>query len=102
MTEININMLDKKKSNETSEKISLKKEIKETIKQNMETTPIHGLPFIVNSKSWYMKLFWILFFVGFAAFGSWLIIKAFSDYLEYPVVSEVKENIESHPEFPAV
>ena len=83
-------------------KVSVKAQMKETFVQNMETTPIHGLPNIVRTKYWYMRLFWILFFSVFAGFGTWLIIKAIMDYCEYPVVSSVAENVEQQPDFPSV
>ena len=104
MTEINLNSFNynANKLEEAEQKYSCRNEIKQAFNNAMETTPIHGLPFIVRSKSWYMKLFWILFFTTFAAFGTWLIIKALSDYFEYPVVSEIEEKIERQPEFPAV
>ena len=80
----------------------VKKELKEKLYEHMETTPIHGIPNIVRSKFWYMKLFWILFFTLFACFGAWLIAKALFDFFEYPVVTEIERVIESQPEFPAV
>jgi len=80
----------------------IKQEVKTTLKEFLTTTPIHGLPHIMNTKSWYMKTFWIIFTAGLFGFGIWLVVKAFSDYLEYPVVSEVEENVETQMEFPAV
>ena len=80
----------------------MKKQVKNVFKDFMETTPIHGLPNIVRAKSWYQKIFWIFFVFVLLGFGTWLVTKAFLDFFDYPVVSEVQENIEIQPQFPAV
>ena len=80
----------------------LKQEIKVIFKDFLETTPIHALPFIARSKSWFMRIFWIFFFCALFGFGVYLVVKALMDYYDYPVVSEVQENIERQPEFPAI
>ena len=83
-------------------KVLIKKQLKTKLFESMRATPIHGIPFMVDSKTWYMKLFWILFFSAFAGFGTWLIIKAILDYFEYPVVTVINKKFELSPEFPAV
>ena len=84
------------------ENVPFKHEVKKTFTEFMTTTPIHGLPQLMNTKTWYMKIFWIIFIGALFGFGIWLVVKAITDYLEHPVVSEVQENIETQMEFPAV
>ena len=73
-------------------KVLIKKQLKNELLENMRKTQIHGIPFMVDSKTWYMKVFWIFFFTVFAAFATWLIIKAILDYFEHPVVTVINSN----------
>ena len=80
----------------------LKLKIKEKVFEHLSTTHLHGLPHIVRSKYWFMKIFWILFFLLMLGLSLWFIVLAYHNYYTYPVITSINKNVEQHTGFPAV
>ena len=92
-----------RKLSEKKEKIKqIKIRLKEKFLEHLSTTHLHGLPHIVRTKYWYMKLFWLVFFLLMLGISLWLIVLAYQSYFAYPVITSIKKYVDKEPDFPAV
>ena len=90
------------KAKNKAKKEQLKLKLKEKVLEHLSTTHIHGLPHVVRSKYWYMKVLWVLMFILLIIISSWLTSQVFTTYYGWPVVSSIILYIEQEQMFPAV
>ena len=76
---------------------------KKEIYSLLETTTAHALPNIVRSESYFIKLVWLLLFLGFFSYSIYSLIIMVSDFLEYNVLIkyELRQQFDDL-EFPTV
>ena len=98
----NVTEEERLKNENKEKKNQLKMKLKEKVFEHLSTTHLHGLPHIVRSKYWYMKVIWVLMFCAFIIISSWLTSQAYTSYFAWPVVSSVSLYVEQQQLFPAV
>jgi len=93
---------DKKKAAHKEKIKQLKIRLKEKVFEHLSTTHLHGLPHIVRSKYWYMKVFWIFWILLMFSISLWLIVLAYQSYFAYPVLTSIKKYVDMEQNFPTV
>jgi hypothetical protein len=83
-------------------KKQLKIRLKEKVFEHLTTTHLHGLPHVIRSKYWFMKVLWVLFFLLFIGISAWLTSIIYTAYYSWPVISSVSVYVEQDQKFPAV
>ncbi len=62
----------------------------------------HGIPKIVGSKMWPLKIIWTVCFLTSCGFCGFLLYRSVNDYLAYDVVTTIKKIRETPTIFPTV
>ena len=70
--------------------------------ESASNSTAYGLPNLVKCKRLFQKLMWLFFMILSTSASFWYIISAFSDYLDYGVVTVVKNAYEHPIQFPTV
>ena len=83
-------------------KKSLNKKLKSIILKKIETTSIHGVPQIVNTKYLFIKVIWLVFFTISCGVCAYYIINNVQQYLNYEITSKIEYLAEANVLFPAV
>jgi hypothetical protein len=83
-------------------KKQLKIRLKEKVFEHLSTTHLHGLPHVIRSKYWFVKVFWVMWFCFFIVMASYLASQVYTTYYSWPVVSSVSKYVEQEQTFPAV
>lgn len=78
------------------------KEIKQTLKELMSDSSVHGLPRIVRSKSCVAKLIWTLFLLGFTSYCALMVQKSILSYLHYDTVMRINNFVKIPADFPVI
>jgi len=68
----------------------------------VDHTTLHGITYIYDSSSLFVKLIWTVVFCGFFAFACWLLSKSFDTFLNYETDTSVSRLKVSEITFPAV
>jgi hypothetical protein len=76
--------------------------ITKTIKEKFENSSIHAIPNIVRNKYLILKLSWVISFVLSTVICSFSIIKTISEYLNFPVITNILELNENPILFPII
>jgi hypothetical protein len=74
---------------------------KECITAGQNTTA-HGIPSILRNEKLALKIIWIILFLTSSAYCLHLVIQSALNYLEYPVVTQIKTVTEIPSKFPMV
>jgi hypothetical protein len=77
-------------------------EIKNTIKETLKSSSIHGVPNITKAKFMSLKVMWLICLLGSSGYCSYIIYQSVSDYLKYGVVSFTRIEVVSQLNFPIV
>ena len=83
-------------------KASLSQRLKFLIIAWFESVSIHGLGNLVRSRHLVVKAIWFLFILASTAYCSYAIFENISDYLLYPVITQIDSKNEIPIQFPAV
>lgn len=76
--------------------------IRNAARRTLENSTAHGLPNIVSSEAWHLKLVWLLFSLLSTAGCGYLIFISIQAYLNYDVVSQIRINRQVPMQFPSV
>ena len=59
-------------------------------KKTMESTTVHGLPRIISTELYTLKIIWIASLIASLAFCMFFVISSVFEYFEYKVVTDIK------------
>lgn len=62
---------------------------------------VHGVSRIISDRPIYLRLLWLLAFLGLFGFGFYQVSSIFSTFLQYPTKTDVKVKFDALP-FPAI
>lgn len=82
------------------EKINLKPEILEELKKASLSTTGHGLPRIIESKSYFLKITWLIFTLVSIGLCAFMVIKSVNQYLNFEVNTKISVKKRSSNAFP--
>ena len=85
-----------------SNDLKLRNEIKESIKSTLEGSSIHALPNIVRNKHIFLKIFWFVCFLASSGGLGYFMSLTISDYLTWPVITNIEINHVQQLTFPIV
>ena len=68
----------------------------------LSDTSIHGIPRLINSKSFKGQIYWLLFIVVSITGSIWYIILNVQNYLEYPFITNVNYVKQIRLQFPTI
>jgi len=83
-------------------KIIKSKELRIAFQRWVDHSTLHGITYIYDSSSLFVKFIWTIVFCGFFAFACWLLSKSFATFLNYEVDTSVSRLKVSEITFPAV
>jgi len=83
-------------------RIKKTKELRKAFQRWVGHTTLHGITFIYDSSTLFVKFIWTVVFCGFFAFACWLLSKSFTTYLNYEVDTSVSRLKVNEITFPAV
>jgi len=83
-------------------KIKKSTELIRAFERWVDHTTLHGITYIYDSSSFFVKFIWIVVFCGFFAFACWLLSKSFTTFLNYEVDTSVSRLKVNEITFPAV
>ena len=72
------------------------------LKEQLSNTTAHGLPNIVRSKYYLIKIVWSVVFLGSVSLCAYLIIQSISEYFQYDVNSKIRLIKEFPLKFPGI
>ncbi len=78
------------------------KKLRRAFQNWVDHTTLHGIPYIYDSSSLFVKFIWTAVFCGFFAFACWLLNKSFITFLNYETDTSVSRLKVSEITFPAV
>ena len=77
-------------------------EIRKRIKSLLLTSSAIGVNKLMHANNLYMKIMWLLFFLGSMCAGGYLTIDSIFDYLQHKTVTAVKIINDLKPQFPTI
>jgi hypothetical protein len=80
----------------------LKHEIIEELKRASTNTTGHGLPRIILSKSYFLKIMWLTFMLASIGLCAFMIVKSVSQYLNFDVNTKISVINQAQMSFPAI
>jgi len=83
-------------------KIKKTKELRRAFQRWVDHTTLHGITYIYDSSSLFVKFIWTVVFCGFFAFACWLLSNSFTIFLNYEVDTSVSRLKVNEITFPAV
>ncbi len=83
-------------------KITKSKELRIAFKRWVDHTTLHGITYIYDSSSLFVKFIWTVVFCGFFAFACWLFNNSFYTFLNFETDTSVSRLKVSEITFPAV
>jgi len=83
-------------------KIKKTNELRIAFQRWVNHTTLHGITYIYDSSSLFVKFIWTVVFCGFFAFACWLLSNSFTTFLNYEVDTSVSRLKVSEITFPAV
>ena len=81
---------------------SLRNRIKESVKTTLEGSSIHAIPNIVRAEFISVKIFWFVCFLASSGCLGYFMSLTISDYLTWPVITNIKINHVQQLTFPIV
>jgi len=78
------------------------KELSRASQRWIDHTTLHGITYIYDSSSLFVKFIWTIVFCGFFAFACWLLSSSFYTFLNYETDTSVSRIKVSEITFPAV
>ena len=81
---------------------SLFAKLKKRSHEQLLETSVHAVPYIIKSKRFFVRLFWITFLILSIVSCSFFVYKNLFDYLEYPIVTNINRIYERNPHFPKI
>ena len=81
-------------------KAKMKKEILQMLKSKVKNTTLHGLPKIMSSKYYTLKILWLVCFLGSVGVCGWFLSQSISSYLSWQVVTYDQINYVFQQSFP--
>ena len=81
---------------------SFSSKIKHVIKETAEFSTSHGIPNIVRSQSYFLKIMWLLCFLVSSGGCAYLVYRSISNYLEFEVVTKINVLSEVPSPFPSI
>jgi hypothetical protein len=85
-----------------NEKLNLSKKLKEEAIKPIESWTTHGLPNVIRSKHIFVKIIWVILFLGALGVSIYFLYKTLSDYLEFKVTTEVRSINVDELDFPVI
>jgi len=83
-------------------KIKKSKELRRAFQRWIDHTTLHGITYIYDSSSLFVKFIWTAIFCGFFAFACWLLAGSYNTYFKYEIDTSVSRLKVSEITFPAV
>jgi hypothetical protein len=83
-------------------KIKKTKELRKAFDRWVHHTTLHGITYIYDSSSLFVKFIWTVVFCGFFAFAFWLLSKSFISFFGYETDTSVSRLKVNEITFPAV
>jgi len=83
-------------------KIKKTKELRRAFQRWVDHTTLHGITYIYDSSSLFVKFIWTVVFCSFFAFACWLLSNSFTTFLNYEIGTSVSQLKVSEITFPAV
>jgi hypothetical protein len=68
----------------------------------MTNTTSHGLPNVIKTKYWFIKIFWLLFYIIAFCYFSYTLVQTWVDYFSYGVLTTLTNVNDEIVDFPAV
>ena len=81
---------------------SVKLKIYKKFVELSSSSSFHGYPNMFRTNYWPVRIMWLACFLGSAAFCGFIIYKSVNDYLNYDVVTEIREYKEAPSPFPTI
>ena len=94
--------METNKAKPSKEQTLVLKKIKEKFIELSASSTSHGYPNMFRTKYWSVRIMWLVFFVAAALFCAFMIYRSVNDYLQYDVVTKIKEYSELPTDFPAI
>jgi hypothetical protein len=83
-------------------KIKKTEKLRRAFNRWVDHTTLHGITYIHDSSSLFVKFIWTVVFCGFFAFACWLLSKSFITFFDYDINTSVSRLKVSEITFPAV
>ena len=84
------------------EKRSIASRMKHVIIETAEFSTSHGIPNIVRSQSYFLKIMWLLCFLVSSGGCAYLVYRSISNYFDYEVVTKINVVAEVPAPFPTI
>ncbi|CAF1103688.1 unnamed protein product [Brachionus calyciflorus] len=76
--------------------------IRQRIQESLIHSTSHGIPSIITSDNWILKVFWIIFTLISTGFCAFSIIQNILNYYKYDVTTKIRFKYEVGSEFPSI
>ncbi len=80
----------------------LKEKLKEPLHKLVNDSTSHGIPRIIKSKTWCIRLMWIMCFLSSLIYCGYIIKITVTDYLDYDFITSIEKYNEIPAMFPTV
>ena len=88
--------------NAVQPKSSLISELKQRMATQLETTTGHGCPNLVRTRSWVIRIMWIILVIIATGASAYMIYRAITAFLKYDVTTQISTVAEVPTTFPTV
>ncbi len=79
-----------------------KTDLRKAFQRWVDHTTLHGITYIYDSSSLFVKFIWTAIFCGFFAFACWLLAGSYNTFFKYEIDTSVSRLKASEITFPAV